>query len=272
MGNFCCGETNINKKLSNPNLSYQNSNNVSQAPSIQRSPTSTSIISTKSANAIIQSNTQKKNTLEIRPIKQVSIQEGVDFLTKEALVSPNDLDNQFHCIYTSDTQKLIGPTNYQRYFIPPIGWTAIALKVAKIYDLGNDNWLNKEWYIGYHGVKNIISINNIIYKGFKKGPRHSYKNADNVNPLTNKLFPKCGEGVYFAQNINDAESYTEIIPYSGNNYRVVFMCRLNPMAVRIAKRDSNNDYMIVNGDNIDDMFGTAKINEVRPYKILLIKE
>ena len=44
------------------------------------------------------------------------------------------------------------------------------------------------------------------------------------------------------------------------------------MIVRIANRGLNKDYMIINGDKIDDMFGTAKTDEVRPYKILLIKE
>ena len=76
----------------------------------------------------------------------------------------------------------------------------------------------------------------------------------------------------FCSRYNDAKDYSEIIQYSGDNYRVVFMCRLNPKKVRIADKGMNKDYMIVNGDGIDDMFGKAKINEVRPYKILLIKE
>ena len=113
------------------------------------------------------------------------------------------------------------------------------------------------------------SINNIYFKGFRIGPGQHFKDDNNNNPLTSDLYPKCGEGVYFAQDINDAKSYSEIIPYSGYNYRVVFMCKLNPMAVRIANIGRNKDYMIVNGDKIDDMFGTPKTDEVRPYKILL---
>ena len=116
------------------------------------------------------------------------------------------------------------------------------------------------------------SINNIYFKGFRIGPGQYFKDDDNTNPLTSNLYPKCGEGVYFAQDINETKYYSEIIPYSGGNYRVVFMVRLNPKAVRIAKTGKNKDYMIVNGDKIDDMFGNAKIDEVRPYKILLIKE
>ena len=238
MGNFCCESKN-----------NQNSNNI----------------------APININKEDGN---IQNIKQVSIEEGINFLTKGALVSPYDIEKQFHYIYTSGDKKLVGPASYQRYFMPPIGWTAIALKASKKYDSGDDKWLNGEWYIGYHGVKEMISINNIMYKGFRQGPRQDYKDHDNINPLTNNNnpFQKCGVGVYFAQDINDAKYFTEIIPYSGNNYRVVFMCRLNPNYVRIANRGSYNDYMIINGDYIDDMFGTPKINEVRPYKILLMKE
>ena len=77
----------------------------------------------------------------------------------------------------------------------------------------------------------MISINNILYKGFRKGPNQDYKDDDNTNPLSRKSFQKCEEGVYFAQNVNDAKRFSEIIPYSGNNYRAVFMCRLNPTAV-----------------------------------------
>ena len=42
-------------------------------------------------------------------------------------------------IYTSGAKKLIWPPLYPKYFIPPIGWTAIALKVSKKYDGGDDN-------------------------------------------------------------------------------------------------------------------------------------
>ena len=208
---------------------------------------------------------------------QVSIKEGIDFLTNGAFFPIFDLESNHHYIYTSGAKKLIGPPLYPKYFIPPIGWTAIALKVSKKYDGGDDKWIgnsnsNGEWYIGYHGVKTLKSINNIYFKGFRIGPKQYFKDDDNTNPFTSYLYPKCGEGVYFAQDINDAKYYSEIIPYSGDNYRVVFMCRLNPKAVRIAHTGKNKDFMIVNGDQIDDMFGNAKTDEVRPYKILLIKE
>ena len=122
-------------------------------------------------------------------------------------------------------------------------------------------------------MKTKDSINNIFYRGFRRGPGQDYQNYSNINPLTNILYPKCGEGVYFAQNINDAKSYCNIIQSNnGNKYRIVFMCRINPNRVRIWNISEDRDYMIVNGDKLDDIYGTLKTNEVRPYKILLSKE
>ena len=272
---ICKSKREIEEERPNPNFSNQNSNNnITPALSIPKVSSFTNI-NNKIINTNYQNNPQiiiKSESKNNEDTKQVSIQEGIDFLTKGALVCPYDLDNNYHYIYTSGNPKLIGPTPYQRLFIPPIGWTAIALKVSQKYDNGDDKWLNEDWYIGYHGVKSMISINNILYKGFRKGPNQLHKDKDNINSLSKNASPKCKEGVYFAQNINEAKWYSEIIPYSGKKYRAVFMCRLNPMLVRIASIGQNNDYMITNGDEIDDIHGTPKINEVRPYKILLRKE
>jgi hypothetical protein len=83
----------------------------------------------------------KNNNNMNQNMKQVSIEEGIDFLTNGAFFPIFDLDADHHYIYTSGNQKLIGPPLYPKYFIPPIGWTAIALKVSKKYDGGNDKWL-----------------------------------------------------------------------------------------------------------------------------------
>ena len=166
---------------------------------------------------------------------------------------------------------------YLKNFIPPKSWTAIGLKVNNLFDGGDNTWLGTsnvvgEWYIGYHGVKSMSSINNILFNGLRKGPGQYFKNFNNANSLANILYPQCGEGVYFSQDINDAKLYTKTISYLGNIFRVIFMCKINPYKFRIGDRGVNKDYMIVNGDRIDDMNGTKKINEVRPYRILLLKE
>ena len=66
--------------------------------------------------------------------------------------------------------------------------------------------------------------------------------------LINYIYDKYGTGVYFAQDINDASSYTQPISYLGKNYKVVFMCRLNPYKIRIAYVGKNRlyDLLILN--------------------------
>ena len=206
----------------------------------------------------------------------VSIQEGIDFLKNECYIPLDQLESAHHYIYNSGSKRNIGPQKYPKSFIPPVGWTAIALKVSNKF--GNNSWMGNsnidgEWYVGYHGVKSKDSINNIFYRGFRKGPGQGYKNYSNINPLTNNVYPQCGEGVYFAQNIDDAKSYCSYInSNNGSQYRVVFMCRINPYSVRISNLGIDRDYMIVNGDNLDDVNGYMRTNEVRPYKILILKE
>jgi len=160
-------------------------------------------------------------------------------------------------------------TNYSDFskdYIPPEGWTAIGLKVASIYDGGNDAWLgtgnNKgEWYIGYHGVKSIDAIHGICVDGFRRGSGQVYKDDVNINPLTNKQFPKCGEGVYFTNDIEEAKKYTLPIDYNGNKYRIVFMCRVNPYKVRIASLGDKKEYWIVEGDKLGDLYGKKRSDE-----------
>ena len=105
-----------------------------------------------------------------------------------------------------------------------------------------------------------------------EGDGQFYKENDNINPLTWYNYSKCGEGVYFTNEINEAYNYTDPIPYNGNNYRIVFMCRVNPYKVRIADIGENNEYWIVDGDKLGDLFGRKRSDVVRPYRILVLKE
>ena len=50
------------------------------------------------------------------------------------------------------------------------------------------------------------------------------------------------------------------------------MCRVNPYKVRIADIGNGNEYWIVEGDKLGDLFGVRRIEEVRPYRILVLKE
>ena len=116
------------------------------------------------------------------------------------------------------------------------------------------------------------AIHGICYEGFRRGDGQSYEDSPNINPLTNSQYPFCGEGIYFTADVKEAQNYTDSISYNGYNYRVVFMCRVNPYKVRIADIGFGNEYWIVEGDKLGDLFGVRRIEEVRPYRILVLKE
>ena len=116
------------------------------------------------------------------------------------------------------------------------------------------------------------SIYEITCNGFRRGDAQKFRHYKNINPLTKNNYPKCGIGVYFTPDIEEAKIYAEAISYSGNKYRVVFMCRINPYKVRIASLGINKEYWIVNGDKLGEIYGSSSTDEVRPYRILLFKE
>lgn len=197
----------------------------------------------------------------------VSIDEAKNFLCNYCGVPSYRLDSAGDLSYDSDywrVGKYNGPPAYLKKFIPPKGWTAVGLKVINKYDRGDNTWLGTsnsfgEWYIGYHGVKTTSAIYKICMEGFRKGPRQLEKNSNNINSLNNYLYPKCGEGVYLAQDINEAASYASPISYNNKNYKVVFMCRINPNAVKISNQGYEKDYYITSG----------YYDEVRAYRILI---
>ena len=197
----------------------------------------------------------------------VSIDEAKDFLTNCCGVPLYKLDSAGDLAYDSPywrVGKYNGPPGHLKKFLPPQGWTAVGLKVINLYDGGNNTWLGTsnsygEWFIGYHGVKSSIAIRNICMQGFIKGPGQAEKDSNNMNSINNYFYPKCGEGVYLAQDINQAADCTRPIQYKYKNYQVVFMCRINPNAVKISDQGYEKDYYITNGQS----------DEVRPYKILI---
>ena len=226
------------------------------------------------------SSTSRENKTEIthktkKPAYKYN-KEAYKFLTDGCNIKPDFLDKRGNCQAGWRKKSKNGPKDFSKDYIPPEGWTAIGLKVASIYDGGNDAWLgtgnNKgEWYIGYHGVKSIDAIHGICVDGFRRGSGQVYKDDVNINPLTNKQFPKCGEGVYFTNDIEEAKKYTLPIDYNGNKYRIVFMCRVNPYKVRIASLGDKKEYWIVEGDKLGDLYGKKRSDEVRPYRILVLE-
>ena len=219
-----------------------------------------------------------KNDSNIKmKIEKENFFEAKKFLIDECKISSDILDDQGDADCGWRINGKSGPNGYLKDYIPPIGWTGIGLKVINLYDNMNNDWIktdnNKgEWYIGYHGVKDLEGIKGICKEGFRRGDGQAHKNKPNINPLSKFKYNVCGEGVYFTPDINEAKSYTNPILYNGSNYSVVFMCRINPKEVKIADIGGGNEYWIVNGDKLGDLFGERKINEVRPYRILFLKQ
>ena len=205
------------------------------------------------------------------------INPNLEFLIKGCNIPSDQFDTEGDCEFGWRVGKFSGPPGYLKKYIPPIGCIGIGLKVKNLFDNGDNTWLGTsnsegEWYIGYHGTGSMDSILGIINNGFRRGENQFYKSNENINPLNKKIYPKCGIGVYFTPDIEEAKTYTKIINYSGNKFRVVFMCRINPYKVRISMTSNNVEYWIVNGDDMNDLNGRKKIDEVRPYRILLFKE
>ena len=168
-----------------------------------------------------------------------------------------------------------GPPGYLKDYIPPLGWIGIGLKVKNLYDNGNNTWLGMnnvkgEWYIGYHGTKGMNGVSGIVQYGFRRGPRQACAFNINSNPLSRNAYPFCEDGVYLTPDIFEAKKYAGLITFGGYNYKVVFMCRINPEKVRIDQFHIP-EYWIVNGDQIGNPFGRKITDEVRPYRILLLK-
>ena len=49
------------------------------------------------------------------------------------------------------------------------------------------------------------------------------------------------------------------------------MCRINPYKVRIADIGNNQEYWIVTADKLEDLFIVKRTEEIRPYRILVMK-
>ena len=234
-----------------------------------------SVFNNRNDQTSLSRNSSRKLKIKHENKKNKSNLEAYNFLIDGCGIPPGLLDKKGDC---SDWKHRVknGPFGYEKDFSYPKGWTGIGLKVSSLYDKGNNDWLEKNkgigsWYRCYHGVRTIESIKGICNDGFKRGPRQKYKNDNNKNRLTYKTTSKIGVGVYFTNDIKEAEKYTSPIYYNDNKYRVIFMCKVNPQKVRITDNRKNKEYWIVDGIELDGLYGNKKGDQVRPYRILIKK-
>ena len=130
-----------------------------------------------------------------------------------------------------------------------------------MYDDGNDNWLAKngnsdEWAVGFHGSKSSEGNDGILTsREVRPGARQAFQNDDDVNDLSDNRGLPCGEGSYFADDIEiSAESFSVEL----NGRKCVIQARICPWKTRIPKNQP--EYRIV-----------SETKYARPYGICIKK-
>ena len=198
--------------------------------------------------------------------------QGVDFLINGCKIDINLLDNRGNCLGWNLGRKS-GPPGYLKKYYPPLDFVGIGLKCMGMYDNGDNSWigdknLNGEWYIAYHAIRSLDALKGILKIGFRRGAFQECETFNNINPLSNRFAPKCGKGVYFIPDFNEAKSWAETFSYKGKFLEVILMCRVNPYKVRIASLVNDLESWIVNGDELNDPNGKKYDDEVRINRIL----
>lgn len=140
----------------------------------------------------------------------------------------------------------------------PIGWIGHGLRVSQKYDNGDDTWLGMdnsegEWCVAYHGT-NIKFAKAILESHLQPGKGQVHQYCKNVN--TRCSLEKVGIGIYVSPKVGIGESYSTEV----DNYRCMFMCRINPKKFRTCD-DTNREYWVVNPSEED----------IRPYRLLIKK-
>lgn len=223
-------------------------------------------------NSNIGNNTQMITSKLLRESLAL-LSQGVDFLINGCKINIGLLDNNGNCLGWNLGRKS-GPPGYLKKYYPPLDFIGIGLKCLGLYDNGNNAWIgdknqNGEWYIAYHAIKSMDAFIGILNNGFRKGAFQECASFNNINPLSNRFAPKCGEGVYFIPDFNEAKSYAKTFMYKGKFFEIILMCRVNPYKVRIASLVNDLESWIVNGDELNDPNGKKYDDEVRINRILL---
>eukprot|EP00929_Paragymnodinium_shiwhaense_P121071 TRINITY_DN93187_c0_g1_i1.p1 TRINITY_DN93187_c0_g1~~TRINITY_DN93187_c0_g1_i1.p1 ORF type:complete len:206 (+),score=22.94 TRINITY_DN93187_c0_g1_i1:57-674(+) len=149
-------------------------------------------------------------------------------LKEKCDLSPKYFDPEYDYVYTGKKARRLSGQRGGENYIPPAGWTKVALNVSKYEDEDAGkagDWLRTDeeeggWPVVYHGTRAVpANIRSIIRKGFKlRGGRHKPHNG-----------AKFGDGIYCSPDPEYAKRYAEDYPLSDSDedeeLLLVFMCR-----------------------------------------------
>lgn len=170
-------------------------------------------------------------------LKGIKVKAIICNVLNNIILSSNMFETKF-CKNINEWTEKDGKRGGKTYF-HPVGWIGLALKIKDKYDKNNE-WIRNdgskgEWAVAYHGVgkgNQFEKILNILNNGLKQGPNQFYSYHLNNNSLCKKIY--CGNGVYFAPEINVAENYAEKLRLGGYKEEIKFaiMARVNPYKAR----------------------------------------
>ena len=195
-------------------------------------------------------------------LKDIKVKVTIYNVLSNIILSSNMFETKF-CKNINEWSEKDGKRG-GRIYIHPVGWIGLALKIKDKYDKSNE-WIGKEgskgeWAVAYHGVgkgNQFGKILNILNNGLKPGPNQFYSYHLNANSLCRKIY--CGNGVYFASEINIAENYAEKFKLGGfqKDIKFVIMARVNPYRTREPDNCPNN--LVLN----------ATTDDIRQYRLLV---
>ncbi len=177
-------------------------------------------------------------------------------------LSENIFDQNFHKFYA---KKLFNQRRGGEEYIQPLNWMAYGINISGKYDFGDNTWLGNnneegEFAVAYYGINNLFHHNIQMIQNIMSfmGNLESGKTfMDEIN--IRKPGEKCMSGAYFYKNPEIAENSSEIINIGGFDYKIMFMCRINPKKIR-------------QPENFPELWILSPTpDEIRPYKILIKK-
>ena len=209
------------------------------------------------------------NTSDENSIKQKLVGDKIQEckmlpLLEGCRLSSNIFDPKYNAFYSKNNQKKNQKRGKEDY-IQPNDWAAYGMNITGKFDFGDNTWLGNnnqegEFAVAYYGInnlshKNIEIIQNLISFMGNLESGKTFMNDVNMRNTTEK----CMSGAYFYKDPEISENSSETINIGGFDYKIMFMCRVNPKKIR--QPQSFPELWIL----------SPTPDEIRPYKILIKK-